>query len=139
LALRHHRAVVPSPGGLVHPAAVAAAELLYQPVTLTARQLPDAADAKLLEPCAHARPDAMNPAARQRPDLLGQIRLIDDGYAVRLLKLAGHLGEQLVGRHADRAGQAGVLVDCRLDAQRERPAAHFQSALGGAKVDINLI
>ena len=65
-------------------------------------------------------PDAVDLAARQWPDLLHQFRFVDDRDAIGFVKFAGHLGDQLVRRHADRAAQARVLLDGRLNLQRQR-------------------
>ena len=83
--------------------------------------------------------DAIDLAAGQRPDQGLQVFVQNDGNTIGLVKFASHFGQQLVGRHADRAGQAGVLKNRFLDQARQHPPAFALAAGYLGKVDVHLV
>ena len=139
LAVRHHRAVVAAPGGFVQPVAVALSKLLHQPERIARRQLANRLDAVLLQLGTGLGSDPLDLAAGQRPDQRLQIALVHDADAIRLVELACHLGQQLVRRHADRAGQAGGVQDAAPDALGQHAAAVQLAIRHLGEIDIDLV
>ena len=86
-------------------------------------QLPEREDALFLEPRRGLRPDAEQPADRQRVEHRAHVLRADPREAVRLLHVGGELREQLVVRDADRGGEPGALADALLDLARHVLAA----------------
>jgi len=64
---------------------------------------------------------------------------VDDRDAVGLVEFAGHFGQQLVGGHADRAGQPGLLKNGLLDQSRQHPATFALTTGYIGKVDVDLV
>ena len=139
LALGHHGAVVAPPGGLMQPCAVAFAEVLQQPSGVAFGELADGLDAVGFEFFVGLGPNAVDLAAGQWPDEALQIGLVDDGNALGFVELAGHFGQEFVGRYADRAGQARGLKDAFLDQARQHPTAFALAAGHVGEVDVDLI
>jgi hypothetical protein len=83
--------------------------------------------------------NAVDLAAGQGPDQRLQIGLVDDGNAVGLVELAGHFGQQLVGGHAHRAGEACGLENAFLYQPRQHPPAFALTARHGGEVDVHLV
>ena len=75
----------------------------------------------------------------KRPDATLQVAFLHDGNAVGLVKFAGHLGQQLVGRHANRAGEAGLFKNRPLDQPRQRPPAVPLATGHVGEVDVHLV
>ena len=126
LALGHHRPLVAAPGHLVHPGAVALPKFCDQPVALARRELADGADAERCELLVGLGPDAVDLAARQRPDARLQVVLVDHRDAVGLVELARDLGQQLVGRDADRAGEpVASRIDRWISRASTRPPSRW--------------
>ena len=140
LALGHHGPVVTAPGRIVHPGAVGLAEVLDQPLALAAPRCRRwCAGANLASLTVGLRADAIDLAHRQGPDLRLHVFGPDHRDAIGLVEFAGHLGKQLVRRHADRAGQARLLEDGALDQPRQRAAA-FALAPGHVReIDVDLV
>ncbi len=95
---------------------------------------------------AGLRADAVDAPHRQRPQPRRDVGLGQDRQPVGLVQLGGDLGEQLVRRHADRAGQAGGALDVVADLLRER--AHAAAGVVAdrvvhaghvAEVDVDLV
>ena len=139
LALGHYRSVILAVGGGVQPGSRAFAKGSLQPLRLAGCELPNRLNAMQLELGVSLGANAVDLAAGQRPDQALQIGFMHDGNAVGLVELAGHFGQQFVGRHADRAGQAGIVKNRFLDQSRQHPTA-FALATGHlGKVDVHLI
>ena len=62
-----------------------------------------------------------------------------DGNPLGLVELTGHFGQQLVGRHADRTGQTGLVEDGFLDQAREHAPAFALAARHMGKVNVDLV
>ena len=138
-ALGLDRAVIAAPGGLVQPGAVAFAKVVHQPGQLACGQVADGVDAKALELFIGLGAHAVDLAAGQRPDQGLQVGLVHDGDAVGLVELAGHLGDQLVGGHADRAGQARGVKNAFLDQPGQHAPAFALAAGHVGEVDVDLV
>ena len=102
-------------------------------------QFANGVDAKALELFIGLGAHAVDLAASQRPDQGLQVGLVHDGDAVGLVELAGHFGDQLVGRHADRAGQARGLKNAFLDQARQHPPTFALATGHVSKVDVDLV
>ena len=82
---------------------------------------------------------AIDLAARQRPNLGRYILRLQDGDAIGFVQLAGHLGQQLVGCHANRAGQARGLENAFLDQSCQHPATLALTTRYIGEVDVHLV
>jgi hypothetical protein len=122
-ALGDDRPLVAPVRGGVQPGAVAGAKLRAQNARIHLRQLADALDPQLAELGRRLRPHAIDPPHRQRPDAGRDVMRADHGQAVGLVQLGGDLGDQLVGRDADRALEPGRL-EHRAFSSRATSRAH---------------
>ncbi len=139
LAVGDHRALVASPARLVQPCAIALAEVLDQPGLLARGEVADGVQAMGLELLVGARADAVDLAAGQGPDAGGEVVDGDNADAVGLVELAGKLGEQLVGRDANGAGELRHFEDALLDAARQLAATVAFAAGDVGEVDVDLV
>ena len=105
---------------LMQPQAVIGAEVLHQPFGLGRGQLADGVHAQGLQPGAGLGADAVDALGRQRPDALRDPTQLQQGQAIGLVQIGAQLGQQLVGRDADRAAQPGGVVHGVLQALAER-------------------
>src|SRR3990167_9436562 len=139
LALGHHRALIAAPAHFVQPVAVALAEMLDQPAGLARRQFADGVDAIPLQLLIGLGAHPVDLSAGQRPDLVLQVLGPDDADAVGLVELARHLGDQLVGRHTDGAGDSGGLEDALLNESSQHAPALTLAAGHLGEVDVDLV
>ena len=109
LAVSGYRAIVAAPGGAVHPGPGALTEVVDQPLLVFFRQLADGVDTVALQLGVCLGANTVDLAASQRPDHALQVLIVNDGDAVGFVELAGHLGQQFVGRHTHRAGETSSL------------------------------
>ena len=139
LALGHHRAVVAAPGHAVHPGAGGLAEVADEPLLILRGQLTDGFNAQPRELLARLGANAVDLAHVERPNLGLQVFLVDDGNAIGLVELAGHLGQQPVGRHADGTGEPRLFKDAFLDEPRQHAPTLALAARHVGKVDVHLV
>ena len=139
LALGHHWTVVAAPGGAVHPGAGGLAKSVDEPLLVARSQFAHQADAVFFEFFIRLGANAVDLAAGQRPDFALQVVFKNDGDAIGFVELAGHFGEQLVGCHANRAGQAGVVKNAFLDQPGQHPATFALPARYVGEVDVDLV
>mmetsp|Transcript_6770 Transcript_6770/g.28501 ORF Transcript_6770/g.28501 Transcript_6770/m.28501 type:complete len:408 (+) Transcript_6770:2174-3397(+) len=146
LTVRDDGAVVPAMRGRMQPLAVALTKLFDQPAGVGRRNVAHGLQAELDELVAGLGADAVDLAHRQRPDARGDVGQRQHRDAVGLVQFAGDLAEQLVGRDADGAGQAGRPRDRVLDLARhgfhaaERVVADRVAHTGHvAQVDVDLV
>jgi len=123
----------------VQPGPVAATEIRHQPGPVSGRQIADGVDALRRQAGLRLGTDAIHLATGQRPDQGLQIGLMHHRDAVGLVEFAGHLGQQLVGRHAHRAGQAGHIKNPLLDQSRQHPAALALPTGHLGEIDVHLV
>ena len=102
-------------------------------------QLASSRDAKQLQFLVGLGANAVDFSALQGPDFCLQVFVIDNRNAVGLVELAGHFGQQFVGRHTDRAGQTGCGSDGFLNQPRQHPAPFALAARYFGKVNVDLI
>jgi len=102
-------------------------------------ELADGPDAERRELRLGLRPDAVDPPYRQRPDPRLEIAVLDDREPVGLVHVGGELGELLVRRDADRAGQAGRRPDRRLQPAPEHRAAFELDTGDVAEIEVDLV
>ena len=134
-----HRPVIKPPGGIVQPLAGSRAEVFHQPGRVAGSQLGNGQHAQFLQSFVGLGADAVDAAAGQGPDPRLQILGADDRDAVRLVQIAGHLGDQLVGGHPDRAAQPGFGLDARLQPRGQRTSAVLLNACHLRQVDEHLV
>ena len=134
-----HRAVIKSPGGIVQPLAGPCAEVFHQPGRVAGSQLGNGQHAQFLQSFLGLGANAVDAAAGQGPDPRLQILGVDDRDAVRLVQIAGHLGDQLVGRDPDRAAQPGFGLDACLQPRGQRTSAVLLNACHLRQVDEHLV
>src|SRR3970282_763187 len=106
---------------LVHPGAIAPAEMRDEQRRVGLRELADGADADRLEPRAGLGPDAVDLAHRQRPDARWDVLLAQHRQPAGLLQLGSDFAQQLVRRDADGAREPGRLAHRALDVPRGHP------------------
>ncbi len=123
----------------MQPGAVALSEIVDQPLGGLRRDVADGHQVQLVQPDFGLGPDALDLAHRQRPDLRSHILFVHHRDAVGLVEFAGHLGDQLVGRDADRAGQAGAREDAALDQPCQHPPAFALAARHVGEIDVDLV
>ena len=83
--------------------------------------------------------NAVDLAAGQGPDHGFQIVGLHDGNAIGFVELARHLGQQLVGRNAHRAGEAGVVKDGFLNEPCQHAPTLALPARHMGEVDVDLV
>jgi hypothetical protein len=119
LAVRHDGPVVDTACRVGEPGAVAATEMLDEPAALARGEVADRTHVQRLEPRGRLRPDAVDAPRRQRPYARRNVGRGQHRQPVGLVELRGDLREQLVRRHADRAGQPGGATHAVLDLLRD--------------------
>ena len=123
----------------MQPGTVAFAKVFHQPGQVALSQVANRLDAVGLELVVSLGPNAVDLAAGQWPDQALQILFLHDGNAVGLVELAGHFGDQFVGRYADRAGQSRGVKNAFLDQTRQHPPTFALAAGHIRKVDVDLV
>ena len=139
LAFGDDRPLVAAPRRFMHPGAGGLAEMADQESRLLRGQLANGVDGQGRQLFPGLGADAVDLAHVERPDFFLQVGFVNDRDALGLVELAGHLGEQLVGRHADGTGQAGFLENLFLDQARQHPPALALATGHVGEVDVDLV
>ena len=64
---------------------------------------------------------------------------MDDRNAIRFVELTGHFGNQFVGRHANRAGEARGFINTFLNEPSQHPATFSLASRHLGEIDVNLV
>ena len=114
-------------------------EVLDQECRIGAGDVADRLQAEAGELFRRLRADAVDLARRQRPDAGGDVGVAEQRQSVGLVELGGDLRQQLVGRDADRAGEAGALAHGRLEIQADRATGIVVDSGQVAQVGVDLV
>ena len=139
LAVGDNGAVVAPPRGLVQPCAVAFAEGLHEPKGVARGKLAQGVYAAGCKLGIGFWAYAVEFAAGQWPDQCLHIFGLHNADAVGLVKFAGELGQQLIGRYANGASQPRGAKNGLLQQARQRFAVLPLPAWDVGKVDIHLV
>jgi hypothetical protein len=139
LAVGDDGTLVAAVRGLVQPGAVAAAELLDQEGGVGGGDVADRLQPEAGELQRGLRPDAVDLLCRQRPDARRDVVVREQRQAVGLVEFGAELGEQLVGRDADRAAEAGGVLHRLLQPPADGRACIGLCAGHLGQVDVDLV
>jgi hypothetical protein len=112
----HHPAAL-APGQFLQGVTHVGAEAPHQHLLRVGRQLPQGVDAQTVESRRGSLADAVHLLHRQGSEHGGCRLRTQHIDARRLAQFGGHLGQQPVAAHPDRAAQPQLLPDRRLDGQ----------------------
>ena len=135
--LRRDRAVIDAARGAPQPIAVRA-EAAAEFVSGKSRQIADRLDTELRQLARRHLADAPQPADGQRRQERGLLAGRHDGDAVRLPVVTGDLGDQFVGRDAQRGRQPQLALDPILQGLRQL-AGRAIVRLGAADIEEGLV